>query len=215
MPSTAIMRRRADPGQPVAWSFPQADFPPSRLRLLVLDITTILLQALALVITYERAHYGEDASFNDSSSSEADSSGDEEAVAAGDQGQSQAPGSASPILTGISANFPYFSPPHETPLINLKLRHTMHRIMHDKPISIIGGDDPGSATSSDPTTLARLRRIHARIRQRRRNLGQSADATETDRLEEGSDEEREVGMLSSRDTPHQRPASPAASASAS
>ena len=156
------------------------------------------MQGLALVLTYERVHYGDDADFNDTSSSEVD---DDDIQ---DDGASTADASghgelcliavliaAKPVLL---ADYSYATAYQETLVINFKLRHTVHRIMNDKPVSIVTGEAPESSSTSDPSTLARLRRIHARIRQRRRDLGQSSGTAEADRLDEGSDEEREIGL---------------------
>lgn len=111
---------------------------------------------------------------------------------------------AKPVLF---ADYSYATSYEEMPVINFKLRHTVHRIMNDKPVSIVSGEASETGSTSDPSTLARLRRIHARIRQRRRDLGQSSGTAEADRLDEGSDEEREIGL------PNGRTSSPRSSSS--
>lgn len=93
---------------------------------------------------------------------------------------------------------PYSAPTSEdAPVVNLRFRHTLHRILNDKPVSIVqdGTTSPTSATPSDQDTsaIARIRRMRARIRQRQRELTQTSTADEA-RLAEDSDEEREVGM---------------------
>ena len=80
----------------------------------------------------------------------------------------------------------------ETPVINFHLRPTLHRILHDGPVPVIMADGEGSG-SQTATTLSRIRGIRARIRQRQRGLGQGAEEGEA-RLDEESDEEREVGL---------------------
>lgn len=80
----------------------------------------------------------------------------------------------------------------ETPVINFHLRPTLHRVLHDGPVPVImaNGDASSSQTA---TTLSRIRGIRARIRHRQRGLGQGAEEGEA-RLDEESDEEREVGL---------------------
>ena len=90
----------------------------------------------------------------------------------------------------------------ETPVINLRVRHTLRRILRNKPVSAIqtGPASPTSIAAGTPhlegTALTRLYRMRARLRQRARELGTAPSQGLPDRVDEGSDEEREVGLSS-------------------
>ncbi|CAA3032866.1 Hypothetical predicted protein [Olea europaea subsp. europaea] len=164
---------------------------PSRLQLIATDLVAISLQLLMIVLAYEVGHYGEGANFDDSSDAGLNEA-DEECTAEDDEAGQGHSYDNEGAYTGSTSGY------RESPVINFKLKHTLHRIMNDKPISLMG-DGTSSAVNANPRTAARLQRIRARIRQRQRELGQPVD-NEDDRLAEESDEEREIGMPSRDDS---------------
>lgn len=88
------------------------------------------------------------------------------------------------------------------PVLDMGLRQTINRVLNDKPVSNIieDRDNPPPADGASSNTVAQLRRIQARVRGRRRqqDYGSASHSNTTDeRLDIQSDEEREVGLVSS------------------
>lgn len=168
---------------------------PSVLKIITVDILTILLQALMLLLAYETAHYGKQAILDDSS--DLDGEDDEVAEAVSDADvqdiEADADAYANPKTPFLRRN------DQDTPIVNLRFRHTLKRIANDKPYTAPSADAAnGTAGQGDEARTELIARIRARIRQRQlaRNGGaaQGEAVDGSDRLDEGSDEEREVGL---------------------
>ena len=190
-----------------------------------MDIAITLLQALLVILAYETGHYGDEADFDDDnnellgSAFEAEHREVEETstIARDDEVHEDVDhgtisrlhlirlASLLYIVSIVSAGLykaPELPTSREPDVINLRLRHTLHRVLHNKPLSVgqpvsVLPSAPGSASgtpTSEGTALTRLNRMRARIRQRAREMGVSVPSEVPDRIDEGSDEEREAGL---------------------
>lgn len=168
------------------------NYQPSRLHLVGVDLAVAFLQALMVVLAYEVSHYGAEADFDDDSPLDEDQSEGEASSPAAEEYDGQGHSYDARAGTYDTAASSSMSTYRETPVINFHLRPTLHRVLHDGPVPVImaNGDASSSQTA---TTLSRIRGIRARIRHRQRGLGQGAEEGEA-RLDEESDEEREVGL---------------------
>lgn len=94
----------------------------------------------------------------------------------------------------------------DRPILDFRLRQTLHRIVHDKPLSTVDETETEtSGNSGSEDSQARLHRLQqARTRSRRRRMGQSDDDIEQGRdaaaLDAVSDEEREIGFTSGQNS---------------
>lgn len=177
-----------------------AAYLPSKLQLFTVDVTTTFLQLFLIILTYETGHYGSEADLDDSIPvdlvRQEHESEEEEQLLSGDSPSTpEEPSGNDEALSSYSQRTG-----EERPILDFRLQPTLHRIMHDKPVSIISQEDTASnGDAVGGSAVARLRRLQqARTRSRRRRMGQSTSSgrqsPEGGRLDVESDEEREVGM---------------------
>lgn len=173
---------------------------PSKLQLFTVDVITTFLQLFLIILTYETGHYGSEADLDDSipvDLVQLENEGEEE--------EQLLSGESSSTPEDFSGNDEALSSyshriDAERPILDFRLKPTLHRIMHDKPVSIISQEDTASnGDAVGGSAVARLRRLQqARTRSRRRRMGQNTSngrpSPEGGRLDIESDEEREVGM---------------------
>lgn len=171
----------------------------------MLDICIAALQALSLILAFEVGHFGDEADLDDGS----DIYEEEDEEADGDAAGAHEAADNGEISTGCKRASANLAGPldlmrfsvdardktsiRDKPLFDLRFRPTLHRIVHDKPVTASTGDGTAAPTAS-AASLTRLRLMRARIRARARQAGSRPQTGEQDdRGDEGSDEEREIG----------------------
>lgn len=183
------------------------------LQLFIFDLITAFLQIFLIILTYETGHYGNEADLDDGH--DLDGSGEEQQLLSSDENslsneeddaeQGEQVRRCFDIYAKATMRFTaagYTSAIHvERPILDFRIRQTLHRIVHDKPLSIVANTEteiPPSNAGDTEGSQTRLRRLQqARTRSRRRRMGQSDQDVEQgteQRLDAGSDEEREVGL---------------------
>lgn len=189
---------------------------------MVFDSVTALLQLFLIILTYETGHYGNEADLDDGYN--ADGTDEEAELLSGrDSPQSDKLDEVDSREKAVSTRLrrSLLITPHglpwsiplsscvepERPILDFRFRQTLHRVMNDKPLTIVNQNEPaenGSTSGSEDAQARRQRLQQARTRSRRRRLGQSDEDIEQGRdsatLDARSDEEREVGLPTSSTT---------------
>lgn len=141
---------------------------PSPLQLFIFDSIAAFLQLFLIVLTYETSHYGNEADLDDGYDLDPDEADEEQQLLRElNSPQADEQEEVEPDYSVSSAE--------DRPILDFRLRQTLHRIVHDKPLSTVDETETEtSGNSGSEDSQARLHRLQqARTRSRRRRMGQS------------------------------------------